>query len=607
MASIVPTANHTPARALAFLPPPLPPWLLAAPGSTLALVDPAAGRGDSVLAQVDLLRGSVLHHLAISRHTDVTPSGADALIVAAGGKFVAALALTVDPPALDLVFCTSLRDFVTDVAVAGDGALVIALASSRILVADLAATLASAAAALCPPSPVVTLASGAVLPATAPLVLLAQYTVADWCILYATSIFAPSRDAIVVAVGSAFGDVNVWRLPPLPAEPGTPIVLDADHVESVVVGQGNRGCGAIANVLWSPCGRLLAVASDDRLGRIWVPSHAETRPATWSCLARLAGHSARVCDVAFVVPSPGELPTHAITVGEDVLAAMWRLNASTPASLDGELAECTALWSSHVGKNIWRAAVSPRLGVVATAGGDGGIKLWPLDQPRILRESTTHSPRVGSDGTNTIRALAALPDASYVAATRDGRILALQRPDCVWSELLALPATAARPARDFAALAIHHTASDALVAAGNRVGDVHLVQISAGNEPLAAVVEASEASAIIGVHWIEWNSAWSEGPGLAIAHANGVLVIWSVSYQPLALRPLARIAFLHRRKVTSMAHAVSRAGDVVTLACGDCRGRVTAVQLDVNASALGFDVTGAASPAPSPASTPASP
>ncbi|PNY24914.1 Regulator of Ty1 transposition protein 10 [Tolypocladium capitatum] len=249
--------------------------------------------------------------------------------------------------------------------------------------------------------------------------------------LYAAHLRWISPSSALVAGGTVFGDVVVWRYQyaALPGDAASHTVL------SVLSGHE----GSIYGVDMTPeitladgsTARLLASCSDDRTIRIWDVTERETspgspaqlndavvetgfkstpsyddmppgqRPAARHPVAVAMGHASRIWGVKFgVVEHVTALQDDLLSVysfGEDSTAQRWHLQlraAETGASPAGRLTHGQT-FSLHNGKHLWAGAVLCRNGrlMIATGGGDSRISL--IEEPVAVRQSPQTAPESG--------------------------------------------------------------------------------------------------------------------------------------------------------------------------------------------------------------------
>jgi WD40 repeat protein len=204
-----------------------------------------------------------------------------------------------------------------------------------------------------------------------------------------------------VASGTIFNDVLLWLVPR---------AAGADAVAPVARLSGHEG--SVHRLVWSPCGARLCSVSDDRTARVWAvapsvwspPDAAGTPPAALTPALSLFGHTGRVWDARFVVPTDGDGGNGdelLATVSEDCTVRLWRLPDGAPR---GALA-------GHRGRGIWRCALAG--GSLATGGADGGVKLWRLAD--WLARGSAPAGAADASGTETL-ALPEPPAPALVAA-----------------------------------------------------------------------------------------------------------------------------------------------------------------------------------------------
>ncbi|KAF2201092.1 WD40 repeat-like protein [Delitschia confertaspora ATCC 74209] len=240
-------------------------------------------------------------------------------------------------------------------------------------------------------------------------ILLAELTAASRCILYSAHVLWSSPDHVLVAAGTAFGEILVWSWMRSTGSEGS------IHMHQVLTGHEGSIFGVcISDNLSAPeekPRRLLASCSDDRTIRIWDLSdsdiatqednessqkrhtgfkavyEADVEPSNAACLAVGWGHLSRVWSIQFLHSS--EDVTHDISglqllsMGEDATSRIWKIVPSNTGSGSGrtpfdlKLMDTTA---HHSGKNIWASTVFGRSNdlLAATGGADSKITVSPL-------------------------------------------------------------------------------------------------------------------------------------------------------------------------------------------------------------------------------------
>lgn len=267
-------------------------------------------------------------------------------------------------------------------------------------------------------------------------------------ILYSANLCQLSPDTILVAGGTVFGEIIVWKY-----------YLDVtrpSQLEVLFVFTGHEG--SIFGVSISPeieiapgtRVRLLASCSDDRTVRVWditdrstavvgagggeasqirvtqearetgFGENSEARPENRNdsskCVAVEMGHISRIWHVKFTgrtdYHSEGESPVEIYSFGEDCTRQKWELSLDLPrwreaagfkqgggvlpwAQPVGKLRNCGAI-SCHGGKNIWSATVAHREEslLLMSGGADGRIVVsrggeTPIAQQPLVNGSSS--------------------------------------------------------------------------------------------------------------------------------------------------------------------------------------------------------------------------
>ncbi|KAF4449451.1 hypothetical protein F53441_7313 [Fusarium austroafricanum] len=235
-------------------------------------------------------------------------------------------------------------------------------------------------------------------------------------ILYAARLKWLDQNSVLMAGGTIFGEILVWRCH-----------VPESRSELLAILNGHEG--SIFGVDISeelPCEdgsklRLIASCSDDRTVRIWNitgqdgsyerkhdfaapretgfgskaglddgPRAEELRP-----VATIMGHLSRIWGVKFAALTEGQtLPTSPLSLysfGEDSTAQRWQLNlAITPEKVSGSLKHIET-YAVHDGKHLWAHAVVNRgdQTIIATGGADSKISL--ITQPASLTPTVSVS------------------------------------------------------------------------------------------------------------------------------------------------------------------------------------------------------------------------
>ncbi|KAH6586454.1 hypothetical protein BASA50_000409 [Batrachochytrium salamandrivorans] len=165
------------------------------------------------------------------------------------------------------------------------------------------------------------------------------------CLLYAARCFGMCLEDVQVASGTVFGEVILWNMSEYNQE------HDGRALKRLI---GHEG--VIFSIQYSSDGLQVASVSDDRSIRVWSTVHDDTMAHT--CLQ---GHLARVWDAMFV-------QDRIVSISEDATCCIWDIRSGN----------CLARLDGHDVKHVWGLAVDPSHSVIATGGGDGGIRLWGM-------------------------------------------------------------------------------------------------------------------------------------------------------------------------------------------------------------------------------------
>ncbi|KAI0521545.1 WD40-repeat-containing domain protein [Xylaria bambusicola] len=273
--------------------------------------------------------------------------------------------------------------------------------------------------------------------------------------LYSGNLFWVERNSLLVAAGTVFGEIVVWKCH-LGSNAG--IKRDNDDIDIVqeagcevlFVFSGHEGSifGVhISSEIFTSTGeaiRLLSSCSDDRTIRIWDiterKEHSNNENNTYDtqisesrqtgfgdsiigsvglanspsrCIAMAMGHLSRIWQVEINSLNPGFKGDmfEVYSFGEDGTMQRWHLELNVGPQVTAEMSEIGAstafvppqskmthheTFSNHSGKQIWSHAMLANTNgvLIATGGGDGKIAL--------LESDSIHTPRAPADAVDNI-------------------------------------------------------------------------------------------------------------------------------------------------------------------------------------------------------------
>ena len=244
-------------------------------------------------------------------------------------------------------------------------------------------------------------------------------------ILYSAHVVWSGSGNVIVAAGTAFGDVLVWschidnlETPLVRAVPATLLGSFSGHEGSIF------GVDIVSIDLQQdiqPSQLVVASCSDDRTIRLWSINHESGGQHQYlasggsfhprqtgfggemphrslsggGCIAHVMSHLSRIWNIKF--PALSKFPSSLLSFGEDATTRLWRLEQRVTNNmteletrvpiLQYDLYEEDVL-KFHVGKNIWASDVHQcRDGtrLLTTGGADGRVIVNPLANYRQAR------------------------------------------------------------------------------------------------------------------------------------------------------------------------------------------------------------------------------
>ncbi|KAF2402914.1 WD40 repeat-like protein [Trichodelitschia bisporula] len=230
------------------------------------------------------------------------------------------------------------------------------------------------------------------------------------CILYSANLIWDSSFSLLVAAGTAFGDIIVWSTAASPGSTACVHYILTGHEGSIFGLQISERLPL--DMEGQKIARFLASCSDDRTIRIWLlredpglraPGYEEGASGQYLeqtgflsknekrkiddlssslCVASAMGHASRIWGVRYI-NAASWLKTQSmklLSIGEDATSQVWELDEKE----NGFALHHRASFAHHFGKNIWSVAVdsaaNPR---IVTGGADGAITARRLQTDQV--------------------------------------------------------------------------------------------------------------------------------------------------------------------------------------------------------------------------------
>ncbi|XP_073008935.1 uncharacterized protein [Typha latifolia] len=213
--------------------------------------------------------------------------------------------------------------------------------------------------------------------------LLSRVKSPEKCLLYSLRMWGCSIRDLLVASGTIYNEILIWKLIPQVSLSSSSFLVDSGNStmgshESVPFHRQQYATihlsrltgheGSIFRLAWSADGSKLMSVSDDRCARIWLLSgqikdcnrFEEIQGLHVIEQSALFGHNARIWD-CYISDNT------VITAGEDCTCRVWEIDGNQ-----------IMMFKEHIGRGIWRCLYDPSSSLLITAGFDSAIKVHQI-------------------------------------------------------------------------------------------------------------------------------------------------------------------------------------------------------------------------------------
>ncbi|XP_035672898.1 WD repeat-containing protein 6-like isoform X1 [Branchiostoma floridae] len=370
------------------------------------------------------------------------------------------------------------------------------------------------------------------------------------CILYCAHFIGTSWSDLVLAAGTVFREVVLWK----PCD-------QKEHQDCVSVLQRISGHqGVIFSVCYHPPTGRLCTASDDRSVRLWQVAGLQQGldtgtavglPTAWQfeLVFEVYGHGSRVWDVQLT-------QDYVISVGEDAQCIVWNMRG-----------EIIKTFRGHKGNSIWSLAVSEQQGLVATGGGDTSTRLWELPGSGLCQTEV-----VGTSSTLDLplslgdfpRSLVSCLDHLFLVVTDQGSLFSYNTTTCQWRLVLQDPT--------YSSYSLLEVSAQGMVAMGSLAGTIKVFFISAPNACWETEVYDGKVLSLTWMETLKAETVSSLGHLLSCG-PKGEVIWWTTQTGEeagIAVQKTATFELPYSRQRWLTCALLSQKDS--TLVCGDRRG-----------------------------------